>query len=288
MKRLFGIIISGLLFFLSLLFVMNSKEGKAHIFKLADKSTPAFSELINDLQKAQVIFIGESHNNPGHHQAQLQVIRGLKERGVNLAIGLEMFRSDSQPFLDSWVAGDLPLHQFMDVFYDNWSDWDQYREIFLYALSQEVPLVGLNLSRDIVRQVAREGFASLSQEQLKKLPVVSCRVDPAYERYIHRALGDHVDSDVPFQYFCEAQLLWDKVMAENIFRFFQQNPDQTVVVLAGAGHSWKHGIPAQLLNRSEFAYRVLLPEVAGSSSKDALSTADADYLLIGVDQAPLH
>jgi uncharacterized iron-regulated protein len=287
MKRPIAVVLIVILFLGSSLFLVPG-SGHAHIYRFADQAIPSFEQMLDDLVQARVIFIGELHNNAGHHRAQLQVIRGLKKRGVQLAIGMEMFRRDSQEMLDRWVAGELSLPAFAAVFNDNWSSWGQYREILFYGYSERVPLVGLNVSRDITRQVAKKGFASLDEQQLQRLPAVACNVDRTYEKFIRRALKGHVNRDIPFRNFCEAQLLWDKVMAHNIIRFLDANPDYSMVVLAGSGHSWKRGIPAQLQQLTDISYRVLLPEIPGKADRSNLSIADADYLLLGVDQAPLH
>ncbi len=287
MKKKLNILIFTLLIFTFSIFIAIGK-CHAHLYRLADKSTPTFEEMINDLKKAQIIFIGESHDNPAHHRAQLQIIKALENSGTKVAIGLEMFRSDSQKYLEQWVNGKMSLHQFMNIFNDNWSDFNQYREIFNHSYFKKIPMIGLNLSRSITRQVARNGFKSLSKKQLNELPIVTCNIDPAYEKFIKRALGGHANEDVKFQYFCEAQLLWDNVMAENLIAFLDKNPDYSVVVIAGSGHAWKHGIPARIKDRSEYAFRVILPEVIGRSEKGLVTEADTDYLLLGVDIAPLH
>jgi uncharacterized iron-regulated protein len=267
--------------------VLSCGRSSAHIYRIADGTTPDLESVVEDLLQSQIVLIGETHDNPSHHRAQLQLITALREKGAAVAIGLEMFRSDSQEALDLWVAGHLSQQEFRDIFHQNWVYWDLYSEIFNYAKSHNIPLVGLNLDRDITSQVARGGFASLSKKQLRKLPIAACNVDPAYEQFIRRALGMHAN-DIAFKNFCEAQLLWDMVMAENVVRFKQENPDYTLVLLAGKGHSWKHGIPAQIRKQSDFSYRVLLPEESGRANQQTATEADADYLLLGVEQAPLH
>ncbi len=254
---------------------------------MADKTTPGLEEVVDDLVQVRIVFIGESHGSPEHHRAQLRIIQALKEKGKKLAVGLEMFQSESQEVLDQWTAGKLKAREFKAAFEENWKYWDLYREIFHYAQNQDIPLVGLNVDRSIIRQVARGGLASLRKEQLEKLPVTSCNVSPAYEQYIRRALGGHI-KDVPFKNFCEAQLLWDMSMAENLVRFMRENPEYTVVVLAGEGHSWKHAIPAQVEKKADYTYRVLLPKEIGLSRKNKFTEDDADYLLLGLEVAPLH
>ena len=268
--------------------LLGSSCASAHILRVTDGKIVPFSEFIDDLKTVRVIFLGELHDDFAHHQAQLQIIRALKEDGIKIAIGLEMFRSDDQTYLDHWVAGDMTLEDFLPIYWRNWSFWDQYKAIYMYARDNGIPMIGLNLSRQITRQVARDGFNSLSEEQLKNLPPVRCIVDPEYRKFIERALGGPGHHSGSFNNFCEAQLLWDKVMAKNLVAYLRDHPNTTVVVLAGSGHSWKHGIPKQLKQLDAIPFRVVLPELPGRVQEQSISPEDADYLLLGVDQGPLH
>lgn len=244
--------------------------------------------MVGDLLQARVVFVGETHSNLHHHQAQLEIIHALRVAGADVAVGLEMFRVDSQQALDRWVAGEIGFGPFMEVYRDNWGMWNQYSAIFKYAREKNLPLIGLNLSRKIISKVAREGFDSLSEEQLQQLPVVRCVVDQAYKKFIRRSLGKHDLQGSGFENFCEAQLLWDQVMAGNLHEYLVAQPNKTVIVLAGSGHSWKYGIPAQLRKKGESRWRVILPETLGQAGKDMLTASDADYLLQGVAEGPFH
>lgn len=276
------------LLFLALFLILSKTSCMAHILKVTDGKMVSFSELIDEIKPMRVIFIGELHDNLGHHRAQLQVINALKGEGIKLAIGLEMFRSDNQSSLDRWVSGGMDIKEFLPIYQQNWSFWNKYKDIYTYARDNKIPLVGLNLSREITKQVARNGFNSLSNDQLAELPVVRCVVDPAYKQFIKRALGGHGQNGPTFDNFCEAQLLWDMVMAKNLLDYLQDNPDTTVVVLAGNGHSWKYGIPNQFDKLIKFPYRVLLPEIPGRLQEQSVTVDDTDYLLLGADRAPLH
>jgi hypothetical protein len=61
-----------------------------------------------------------------------------------------------------------------------------------------------------------------------------------------------------------------------------------VVVLAGSGHAWKHGIPEQVQRRQESTYRVLLPAIPGRLEPDNVTSDETDYLMIGLEEGPLH
>ncbi len=107
---------------------------------------------------------------------------------------------------------------------------------------------------------------------------VQCVVTPLYGSYIRQALGGHGGHGDNFLHFCEAQLLWDTVMARNLIEFLQDNPDYRVVVLAGSGHAWKFGIPTQMLEQADISYRVLLPEVSSRVDRNSVTREITDYL----------
>jgi len=249
-----------------------------HILRATDQKEIAAEELLRDLATVQVIFIGELHDHAGHHQAQLSIIRALQKDRQPLAIGLEMFRKDSQAALDRWVGGSYSLNNFLKDYHDNWSMWEKYREIFEYAKGQKIQLVGLNIPREISKKVARQGFAALPEQQRQALGNVQCIVNPEYGDFIRRAMGGHGGHGQQYLFFCEAQLLWDTMMARNLVDFLRLNPQHRVVVLAGSGHAWKFGIPRQLLEQMEITYRVILPEIDNRVSRTSIDSDVADYL----------
>lgn len=251
------------------------------IFDLNRNQKTTMSAILPELKKNRIILIGELHSNRYHHEAQLDVIQILKEAGVHVAVGLEMFRSDSQAALDRWVAGDISQADFEKVFYDNWGfPWVTYSMIFDYARKEKIPLVGLNVSREITRQVSRNGFKSLSKEQKGKLSDVTCRVDEEYMNYIRKAFGAHAHGDLNFVYFCEAQLVWDNVMAINALEYLKANGDAVMVILAGTGHTQKGAVPRQIRKRSDIPMAVILPEVPGRLDADTISSREADYIIL--------
>jgi uncharacterized iron-regulated protein len=92
----------------------------------------------------------------------------------------------------------------------------------------------------------------------------------------------HGHGGMEFTNFCEAQLVWDTAMAWTLLRFLEKDPKATVVVIAGKGHSWKLGIPAQIKSRSTLPFRVILPEIPGRVERGNISMAEADYVWLGL------
>jgi uncharacterized iron-regulated protein len=239
------------------------------------------SSLIPILKTKRIILVGEHHGDKRHHMAQLVVIQTLVQADANVAIGLEMFREDSQKALDEWIAGEMNPKKFEHIYYKNWNfPYSAYGRIFEFARENKIPMIGLNVSREITRQVSRGGFDSLSEEKKGKLAEVTCRVDEAYMNYIRKAYGAHAHGNLNFIYFCEAQLIWDNVMAINTLAYLKKNPDAVVVVLTGVGHAQKVAIPRQIETRSTLPYAVILPEVPGKIDAQTVSKKEADYIML--------
>jgi len=252
------------------------------VYDLRDSRRVTLATLISELLQRRIVIVGEQHTDENHHRAQLRVIQALQEAGAKVAVGLEMFRQDSQGALDRWTAGDISPREFEAIYYDNWNyPWPAYRPIFEYARAQKIPMIGLNVAREITRQVAREGFQSLSEEQRGQLSDVACNIDEEYMRYIRSVYGAHAHGDMNFTFFCEAQMVWDSAMAVHALRYLTSHPDATVVILTGVGHAQKGAVPRQIRLRSPVPVAVFLPEVPGSIDPKTVDLQDADFLLMG-------
>ena len=254
--------------------------GELQLFDLKEQRTIDKATMQERLVKARVILVGEHHAIESHHQAQLEVIRSLATSGNRVAIGLEMFRRESQADLDRWIDGQIDEAQFKPIFLDNWNfKWAIYRPIFQYAREHSIPMVGLNVDRGVSKQVAYNGFASLNEIQKEILGPVTCDVTPAYRDYIREAYDAHAHGKMQFDYFCEAQLLWDTAMAVYAAQYLEANENTILVILAGAGHAQKQAIPAQLAKRAPWPTLVLLPETPGAFEPELVSPSEADYLI---------
>jgi uncharacterized iron-regulated protein len=252
------------------------------VYDLRDSRRVTLADLIPDLLTRRIVIVGEQHTDESHHRAQLRVIQALVEAGARVAVGLEMFRQDSQGALDRWTAGDISQREFETIYYDNWNyPWAAYRTIFEYARAQKIPMIGLNVAPDITRQVARDGFQSLSEEQRGQLSDVACNIDEEYMHYIRSVYGAHAHGHMNFTFFCEAQMVWDSAMAVHALGYLKAHPDATVVILTGVGHAQKGAVPRQIRLRSPVPVAVFLPEVPGSIDPKTVDLQDADFLLMG-------
>jgi len=255
------------------------------VLRIDDRSVINFRQMVKEVGNSRLIFIAENHDDARHHAAQLELIRQLRQDGHQLAIGLEMFTSGSQKELDRWVAGKLSVARFREIYRNEWNmSWELYRDIFIYARDNRIPLIGLNLPKEISSKVARQGFAALSPEERRKLPPgITCSVSAAYMALLRQAYHDHGLSEKAFAHFCEAQVLWNRHMAMRMQEFQSRAPGKTLVALVGIGHALKSGAPGETTDDARL-YRIIIPEFGGLNRHN-LTVQDADYLLLFDEEA---
>lgn len=249
------------------------------VYSLKKEKPVEFKDMIDDVINSDIIIVGELHDMIEHHRFQLKVIKSIYEREKNIAIAMEMFRADAQPDLDRWVNKSISDEEFKVIFKNNWkTGWELYLDILFFARDNRVPIVGLNIPSDITKKVAQRGFASLTKEEIKKLPEgVTCDISEAYMNFVKKTHEFH-GGKREFINFCEAQMLWDKAMAINTINYMRKNNVKKVVLITGKGHAWKHAIPEQISKLSDYKVSVILPDINDDKDQPISTFEDADYL----------
>jgi uncharacterized iron-regulated protein len=253
------------------------------ITRLSDRQAVSFSQMMADAGGSEVILVGEAHDNEKDHAVQLDVIRSLWAKKAPLAIGLEMFQSDYQKQLDEWTEGKITEENFKSIYFRNWTfHWPLYRDIFIFARDNHIPMIALNVPKEIVSKVARQGFASLTPEERKNLPDgVTCDLNNPQTEFLKRSFEEvfrHEANGKIFAYFCEAQAVRNNGMALLAADDLKRHPGRKLVVLTGIWHAVKHGIPDRLTAINNVSYKVILPKVVELDAGKATS-AIADYLI---------
>jgi uncharacterized iron-regulated protein len=235
-------------------FTLEELPGGAATSKLAP-----FEQIIAQLSNARVVYVGENHTSFSDHILQLRIIEALHKVNPHLAIGMEMFPASSQPALDKYTLGteEIDERTFLKEsdYYNVWGyDYRYFREILHFARENKLPVVGLNLDRQIVSEVFRSGNTdSLDKEIKKKLPLdrnldmqgYSERLSFMHNIHMQGSHGSGAESG-----FIQAQGIWDETMAENIATFLVNHPEYRMVVLAGSQHTRKDSaIPPRVARR---------------------------------------
>lgn len=254
------------------------------ITRVSDRQPVTMQQLSAKAEAADLVLIGEVHDKTPHHDLQLAVIRALKERGLPLAIGVEVMQSDSQKELDAFIAGRMSEGEFQQVFARNWSyDWRLYRNIFMFARENRIPMIALNVPKELVIKVSRGGYRSLTAQERKILPEgTMCDLNNPHTEFLKKSFAEvfkHVTNGRVFEYFCEAQTLRNSGMAMNISQYLKKAPKTKIVALTGVWHAVKNAVPEQLArNGAQLSSLVVMPEIkefsGGKASPDLI-----DYLV---------
>ncbi len=233
--------------------------------------------LLDRLAQADVVFVGERHDDAATHALELQILQGLHRRaGARLRLAMEMWERDVQPALDGYLQGTTDEVTFLK----NARPWGNYRTDYRplveYARAQHVPVVASNAPQAIVSRVGREGLAAVQSADIPTL--VQAPHDDYWTRFgamMTGMGGAHGTMDTAtVQRFYEAQVLRDETMAESTVRALENGGHPLVLHLNGQFHSdFGGGIPRRVLWRRPFAHVLVVSVVPVSTMPTALSPA---------------
>lgn len=246
-----------------------------------------FAEAVTAMSNADVVYLGESHTSMKDHHLQFLVTEKLFQDKGKIAIGMEMFPASSQKVLDEYIFGNTSMDekQFLkdSRYFQVWKyDYRYYKRVIDFARTHKIPVIGLNIEREVVSSIYQHGSSSkLTEEQKKLLPRERDLSLPGYSerlRAIHE-LHPHGNSGQPgLSGFIQAQAVWDEVMAANIVTYLRDNPQTTMLVLAGREHARKDsGIPPRVQRRMNVNQYVVM--TAGEQKIPSSELADFFFYL---------
>jgi uncharacterized iron-regulated protein len=242
----------------------SALEG-ARIVRAASGEELTFEAFIDELLDARAIYVGERHDSPADHRAQLAIVAALHARDPALAIGLEMFDARAQDALDAYVTSAIDEATFLEQsdYAERWGfDYAQLRPVMEWAREHRVRVVALNVPREVTQAVARHGIAGLTSEQRASIPAEITLSHAEHRAMVEAALEGHPGmTDEQRQRFYEAQVVWDESMGAAVARALEAAPSlHRIVVFAGAFHvSRGLGIPRTAALRGAAPHAVVLP-----------------------------
>ena len=257
------------------------------IYSQREGRSVSFLKMIKDMIESRFVYIGETHNSLPMHDIQLKIIQALYEQDNGLSIGLEMVPLSTQEILNKWSLGTLPQDEFIREieWYVNWNyNFGFYEKIFEFAKENKIPLYALNVPREIIKEIRRNGWNSLSEEAKKLVP----QPDLADEehRILVRTIFESAEIphqmkgqslEIAFEGLYRAQSAWDEVMA---FNAVGAGKEKKMVVLAGSGHLlYNLGINRRAYKRSGLPFKTVI-SLAVPRGKESLevSRSLADYV----------
>lgn len=254
-----------------------------------------FEAMLADLARADVLFVGEQHDDPNTHRLELAIIEGLARRRGNITLALEMFERDVQGLVSEYASGSTAE----DAFLKGSRPWPRYatdyRPLVEFAKSKEWPIVASNVPRRLASAVSKGGLAALKTSDGDPALYAAeqrCPEDDYFDRFAetmtsHPMPGTEkmpaAEQRAMVQRFYESQCLKDETMAESVVKARQQG-SPLVVHVNGSFHSDFGDGAAERVRRRLPRARVLVVSILPVENLDTLEPTKqdrkrADYLV---------
>lgn len=179
--------------------------------------------LLSDAADAQIVILGERHDNSIHHQMQAEIVAALGPVGL----AFEMIKRADED------AANIGRTKWVN---DSWSNWDDYRQIL--AAAPAARIAGGGVGRDMLRSSVKLGAAVAWGEEgaryrlLDQLPMDVTEAMVEEQRIAHcDGLPKHMLPGM-----VEAQQLRDAHFADAVLRLVEDGYAPAVLI-TGNGHA---------------------------------------------------
>jgi uncharacterized iron-regulated protein len=275
--------------------------------RVYDTRRAAFSDfevMLAGIAGADVVFVGEQHDDPNTHRLEAAILQGLLRRGRAATVSLEMFERDVQSTLDAYLAGRIDEAAFLAAARP-WPRYaTDYKPLVELASAHRWPVIGASVPRKYAAMVAKTGLGALESlppdERAQVARDIQCPLDAYFDRFVetmnsHPMPGSEKTPEAERRATSEryyfAQCVKDETMAESIASAIEGNGSRQgpVVHFTGAFHSDFGAGVAERVRRRLPSKRVVVISILPVENLDGLAPQGddlkrADYLIYTVKQ----
>lgn len=226
------------------------------------------AQLASKLQKYDVVFFGEYHDQSEIHQYELELLKAMyKAKGAKLALSMEMFEADNQSKLNNFLADTLSEENFLAAS----RPWPNYRTDYAplvnFAKEKKMPVIAANVPRFLAAHVAKNNALTegVEAQYQQWLPKHTYAPEGAYkDKFYAQMSSPAAPMKMPPQRLAAvyaAQCLKDDKMAESIAAFADAHQNMQILHINGCFHSDAHLGTTQKLEalRPELKVAVITP-----------------------------
>ncbi len=223
--------------------------------------------LLARLSGADVVVLGEQHNDATGHAVQTAVIEDLLDAaGGSGGVALEMLERDEQILIEDYRDGVIDAEVFAkESGSTSWSgpgSWEAwYQPTIDAAIERDAVVIAANAPRRYVRAARRDGWDvidELSQERSRLVDHPDTPITGAYRDRFIELMGGHGEEGDDEEAIAEAletaesfflaQQVWDATMAASVSRGLEQ-AGPPMMLLVGRFHSDRNGGTVQQIQR---------------------------------------
>jgi uncharacterized iron-regulated protein len=189
------------------------------VFDSAASQFTDFESMVAAIARADVVFVGEQHDDPNTHRLERALLDGLARRRGDIILSLEMFERDVQNRLDQFRTGRLPEAEFLAASRP-WPRYaTDYKPLVGLAIERQWPVIAANIPRPIASEISKGGLDVLLNKGESEMEWVAhdweCPTgDEYYRRFVEVMKGHTAPAEM--DRFYAAQCLKDETMAESI------------------------------------------------------------------------
>jgi len=278
-------LIRPLLLALALLLPTGAAAADPLVFDTRRGAVSSQEALFDAAARAEVVFVGEFHDDKGAHRLELDLLKALAERGRPVILVMEMFERDVQPALDAYAAGSGDEARMLAKARP-WSNYkDDYRPLLEFARERGWPVVAGNIPRPLASKIARQGLPALETlppaERAQAAATFQC-ADGAYRDKFLAEMGPMAGhggkaAKPDLSRMFESQCAKDETMAESAAA--RLLPGTTVVHLNGAFHSDEGLGVVERLKRRRPEAQALVVSIAKGATPTPSRRALGDFVV---------
>lgn len=197
--------------------------------------------------RADYALLGETHDNPAHHEIQARLLEAASQRAPLPALAMEQIDLEYQQAVDAArEKGATPAAIAEAGHIATGWQWKRYEPLIAYALAHGERILAANYSRARSREVMTGGVAAIGAAQLERLAVEPVWSPERNAKLRGLIVEGHCGQDDPIiDSVVAIQRVRDALMAEAIL----QSP-RTVAII-GRGHARADvGVPLYLALRA--------------------------------------
>ena len=262
-----------------------------------------FESMVAVLARADVVLVGEQHDDPNTHRLEYALVSGLRRRRIAPTVSLEMFERDVQDVIDRYLSGAIAEDQLLKEARP-WPRYaTDYRSLVELARAEGWPVVAANVPRRFASEIAKTGEGSIgklsSADRALLAQDLRCPRDAYFDRFTS-AMTDHSpaggakpppsdEQRAANDRYYWAQCSKDETMAESIARASDARAGRPgpVVHVTGAFHSDFGAGTAERTRRRLAGKTVMVVSILPVSDLDTLAPAGdelkrADFLVYTV------
>lgn len=246
----------------NMLFTDHLLAGK--IWDMNSRSFMDEATLLARINKADVLLLGEVHDNPLHHQQQQKFLKARIASGAHPALMMEQLNADSQTALNQALAGSNRDEVVKNVnSLIKFTDWELYSPLLTIAIDNKLPVIAANVSNQQLQPVVWRGYAAYDAGELKRLAVEEVWNDSRQNFLLTNMGGAHCGKlkDELRAGLTRGQRLRDALMADSAISSIGRG----VVAIVGSSHARRDiGLPLYFAARAPTAriFSVGLVEVS--------------------------